>query len=511
MRKLAVLVPWDSPFMYTEVGFNMMNLKYPEGWEVRFFSGSGWCPAARHNNALARGINWGANALMFLGADHHVDEDILIKLLAHLEDGWDMATGWIPSRGVFGEGRELVFPNMAFVMPDIDRFVPEGPVGSLELESSEAALLCDDDTPSQEIHMIGTGSLMFKVEVVLDMKMPWFQEIIKKDGLYGRQCIQDSHFVYRCVVENGFKLYLDTTIEQKHVMVFPIDKSYKKRFADKAGDRWNPMMGLNTTQEETGMDKDGTGPITEQKILRGEKMDLTTDLPTKDEIIEFYNSRLDNKKTAYHKRVHIGLDRLLSRPKSTALDLGCGTGVNALYMARQGYRVTAVDFADKVIEYAEAESNNRNITYICEDILDLRTQQKYEVIVATDVINRLDPARIGHFLETVLAHAHSRTTVYITLPISYFAEFAHNRQEFNHHIIESRIPLSMVIAMFDRAGFVPMGVETFGTIAPVEHWEIIFITKMHMYDVWREIFETNDPASLKEEVFFQNKQEGEDD
>lgn len=257
MRKLAILIPWDSPFMFTHFAINAMNLKCPEGWEMRFINGEGWCPAARHNNALARGINWGAHALMFLGADHIVDEDICIKLMKHLEDGWDLATGWIPSRGVFGENRELVFPNMAFVMKDEDRFVPQGPVGSLELERSDANLINDDDAPSQEIHMIGTGTLMFKVEVVLYMKMPWFQEIIEKDGLYSRKCIQDSHFVYRCTVENGFRLFLDTTIEQKHLNIFPIDKTYKERFADKAGDRWQPTMGLNYHPFEHGVDEDG--------------------------------------------------------------------------------------------------------------------------------------------------------------------------------------------------------------------------------------------------------------
>ncbi|MHA2264957.1 MAG: hypothetical protein ACXAEN_21400 [Candidatus Thorarchaeota archaeon] len=257
MRKLAVLIPWDSPFMYKDFAFNVMNLKQPEGWEVRYFCGQGWCPAARHNNALAKGINWGANALMFLGADHVVDEDIMLKLLAHLEDGWDMATGWIPSRGVFGMDRELVFPNMAFFHKDLDRMVPQGPVGSMELGDSPAALLTDDDLESQEIHMIGTGTLMFKVEVVLDMKMPWFQEVIKKDGLYSRHCIQDSHFVYRCVVEGGHRLWLDTTIEQKHLQIFPIDKTYKDRFADKAGMQWNPTMHLNQHPDEKGLDEAG--------------------------------------------------------------------------------------------------------------------------------------------------------------------------------------------------------------------------------------------------------------
>lgn len=250
-RKLAVLVPWDSPFMYTYPAFNLMNLQHPEGYEVRYFMGSGWCPAARHNDALARGLNWGAHACVFMGADHHCDEDILVKLMGHLEDGYDMATSWVPSRGTYGEDTELVFPFLAFRMKDIDEVHN---LGAREiLQPAAVEMIVGPDVPSQEIHIIGTGNLMFKVDVVRDMKLPWFREVLKADDrLFQRHFIQDCYFVFRCTVLGGATLWLDTTIDVKHMMVMPIDETYSERFADKARQGWSPLRTLGVHPWEKG-------------------------------------------------------------------------------------------------------------------------------------------------------------------------------------------------------------------------------------------------------------------
>jgi len=41
-------------------------------------------------------------------------------------------------------------------------------------------------------------------------------------------------------------------------------------------------------------------------------------------------------------------------PRGRLLELGCGTGTNAVYLARQGFEVTAVDGSREAIERAEA-------------------------------------------------------------------------------------------------------------------------------------------------------------
>jgi SAM-dependent methyltransferase len=42
-------------------------------------------------------------------------------------------------------------------------------------------------------------------------------------------------------------------------------------------------------------------------------------------------------------------------PPGRALDLGCGTGTNAIYMAQHGWDVTGIDFTPRAIEMAKAK------------------------------------------------------------------------------------------------------------------------------------------------------------
>ena len=45
-----------------------------------------------------------------------------------------------------------------------------------------------------------------------------------------------------------------------------------------------------------------------------------------------------------------------ARPPGKALDLGCGTGTNAIYMTQHGWQVTAIDFVPRAIALAKAKA-----------------------------------------------------------------------------------------------------------------------------------------------------------
>jgi 2-polyprenyl-3-methyl-5-hydroxy-6-metoxy-1,4-benzoquinol methylase len=47
--------------------------------------------------------------------------------------------------------------------------------------------------------------------------------------------------------------------------------------------------------------------------------------------------------------------------RSPILDVGCGRGGNALYLASQGFAVHAIDFIDEVVKEAQAEAQRRQV------------------------------------------------------------------------------------------------------------------------------------------------------
>ena len=49
----------------------------------------------------------------------------------------------------------------------------------------------------------------------------------------------------------------------------------------------------------------------------------------------------------------------------SAIDLGCGTGANAIYLAQHGFEVTGVDYAEAVIEKAQelAKANGVQVKF----------------------------------------------------------------------------------------------------------------------------------------------------
>jgi len=57
-------------------------------------------------------------------------------------------------------------------------------------------------------------------------------------------------------------------------------------------------------------------------------------------------------------------------PQGRALDLACGEGRNAIWLAEQGWKVTAVDFSGVAIERARklAESRGVDVEWLCADL-----------------------------------------------------------------------------------------------------------------------------------------------
>ncbi len=79
---------------------------------------------------------------------------------------------------------------------------------------------------------------------------------------------------------------------------------------------------------------------------------------------------------------------LAGLPVGTALDAGCGTGSDAVWLARQGWEVTAVDISSTAVGQAESFAMEQapdvaaRISWVVADLTDWEPPQQYDLVVS---------------------------------------------------------------------------------------------------------------------------------
>lgn len=106
-----------------------------------------------------------------------------------------------------------------------------------------------------------------------------------------------------------------------------------------------------------------------------------------DNLAQYYDQFLDSK--LY--KTYFKLIRKYVK-KGNVIDLGTGTGVLSIELAKKDYFVTATDISERMLEtaYNNAVVENVEIKFFIHDILE-KLNQTYDVIImSSDVINYLD-------------------------------------------------------------------------------------------------------------------------
>lgn len=224
-QKLAVCWIWGSPFVWTRSVESMLGLRHPEGVEVQFFRGSGWGPAKRHINACEKAMAWGADMIVIIGADQVYEPDMLERLVARVRnDGCEVVAALVPTRGYLGWNDMKPFQKMAWRLKSEGLRAISWCADALEVIDPKAGDL-------QRIDFIGSGVILFHREHLEALQRPWFAEVIDPETQNRTACM-DTRFCYRLHDEADAQVWVDTTIEVKHLHAFEIDDSYSERFAD---------------------------------------------------------------------------------------------------------------------------------------------------------------------------------------------------------------------------------------------------------------------------------------
>lgn len=121
--------------------------------------------------------------------------------------------------------------------------------------------------------------------------------------------------------------------------------------------------------------------------------------------LEFYCEPKDYFPKKYNSNpVHSEvLEAMESLSPGKALDLGCGQGRNALFLAQHGFEVTAVDQNELALEILQSivEQEDLEMTVGLYDINSATLTQTYDLIVSTVVLMFLQADRIPAIIQNM--------------------------------------------------------------------------------------------------------------
>lgn len=99
------------------------------------------------------------------------------------------------------------------------------------------------------------------------------------------------------------------------------------------------------------------------------------------------------------------------------LDIGCGEGKDAVYMAQKGYLVTAFDLTDNGIKKTKALAKERNVdinAYV-DDINTFELKEKFDIVYSTGTVQYLFDQNKIAFFEKIDQITNDDAVVYINV------------------------------------------------------------------------------------------------
>jgi len=88
------------------------------------------------------------------------------------------------------------------------------------------------------------------------------------------------------------------------------------------------------------------------------------------------------------------------------LDIGCGEGKDAVFLAKNGYRVTAFDVAENGIEKARelAKHNHVEVDFFVANMHEYKIDAEYDIIFSSGVLHYLPLNKRKEFLDELRCH-----------------------------------------------------------------------------------------------------------
>ena len=144
-----------------------------------------------------------------------------------------------------------------------------------------------------------------------------------------------------------------------------------------------------------------------------------------DKFEEYYRQAKSAKRLPWHHaEPNRFLDAIIAAraQPGTALDMGCGSGVDAVHLARAGWQVTALDFMQEALDMTRASADEAGVDLelVRADVIEWDAERQFDLLLDSGLLHNLSrdniPAYRAKILiwlaadgDFVLAHWESRT------------------------------------------------------------------------------------------------------
>ena len=113
-----------------------------------------------------------------------------------------------------------------------------------------------------------------------------------------------------------------------------------------------------------------------------------------------YKRASSTESLAWHRDNPVPLLKtaVAQRPSTgRALDLGCGTGVDAVYLAQQGYDVTAVDFVADALAATQRRGASASVPVDCRegDVIDIDVSGPFDIVLDSGCLHHIPRGTSG--------------------------------------------------------------------------------------------------------------------
>ena len=96
------------------------------------------------------------------------------------------------------------------------------------------------------------------------------------------------------------------------------------------------------------------------------------------------------------------MKRILSlKSRGKVLDLGCGTGENSIFLAKNGFEVTAFDKIESSLHKTRnlAFANNVFVNTCLKDVTNFRTEEKFDIILFLGILHNLEERQAAELVK----------------------------------------------------------------------------------------------------------------